>query len=96
MAWLAFVCAVASAALAVICLVQSVTGRQVLRPGSSQRSPAQIRGQSRWAAGEWSGIAVGLTALLVGSDPLFLLGMLAALACYVGLMRVRRAHARSA
>ena len=37
-------------------------------------------------------MAVGLTALLVGNDPLLLSCMLVVLACLVGLVRGRRVH----
>jgi cytochrome c biogenesis factor len=94
-AGLVFVCAVTTATLAVICIVQSFTGRQVFRPESSPRSPTQIKRGSRWAAGEWSATAVGLTALLFGSDPLLLVCVLVAVACFVGLLRDRRAHSPS-
>ena len=94
-AGLVFVGAVAAACFAVICIAQSFTGRQVIRPDSSFRSPAQIKRESRWAAGEHSALAVGLTALLVGNDPLFLACMLVGLACGLGLFRDRRIHSRS-
>ena len=91
-AGLAFVCAAASGVFAVICVVQSVTGSQVFRPESSARSAAQIKRESRWAAGEYSAMAVGLAALLFGSFPLFLACMLVVLASLGGLLRDRRVH----
>lgn len=94
-AWLLLVCAVASAALAVICIVQSITGRQVVRPESSRRSPTQIKRESRWAAGEYSAMTVGLTALLLGGYLLFLACMVVVVASFGGLLRDRRVHSRS-
>jgi len=88
------VCALC-AVLAVLTIIQSFTGRQVIRPGSSRRSADRIRRESRWAAGEFVAVTVGLAALLAGNAVVFVTSVAVALVCFLALLIDRRADAQS-